>query len=208
VLRKDCHILKCVADISRDSDKLTSVRPKTLSSRAYGTIKSTELVCEGRACYDGYMHTRLRENQLGLRSYGLNNVSMVVLENDGKVDVPHWQIPILQQGTDADRAHLTHYCMVDAELPLRILHTRMAMENGVEQARVTGIDFDQMLGGEGKKTFCKLLRVLKSTNVTIPSQTPMQNDEDTMGGHVFDPKRGYYVKKPVVTLDFASLYPR
>lgn len=202
------NILNEVSDISRERGNLTRVRPKTLSSRAYGTIKSTELVCEGRSCYDGYMHTRLRENTLSLRSYGLNNVSMVVLDNDGKVDVPHWQIKVLQQGTDADRAHLTHYCMVDAELPLQILHKRMAMENGVEQARVSGIDFEQMLGGEGKKTFSKLLQVLKTTNITIPTQGASQNDEETVGGNVVDIKRGYYVKKPIVTKDFVSLYPR
>ena len=201
------QIWKQVSDISRDADKVTLVINKTLTSRAHGTIKSTELVCEGRSGYDGYMHTRLIERTLGLRSYGLNNVAIVVLENDGKVDVPHWQIPILQQGTDADRAHLTHYCMVDAELPLQIMHKRMAMENGAEQARVTGIDFCQMLGGEGKKTFSKLLRVIKDKNVTVPSSAPTENDEETMGGHVFPPKRGYYVKKPVVTCDFASLYP-
>lgn len=205
--RKDYTLYKEVSDISRDRSRLAYVKNATLNSRAFGTIKSTELVCEGRSCYDGYMHTRLREGALRLRSYGLNNTAIVVLDNDGKVDVPHWQIPILQQGTDADRAHLTHYCMVDAELPLQIMHKRMAMENGAEQARVTGIDFCQILGGEGKKTFSKLMRVMRPQNLTFPSSTPSQNDEDTSGGHVFDPKRGYYVKKPVVTCDFASLYP-
>ena len=198
-------IKELMTSIGRVREKLTYIRNKTIKSRAYGTIKTTEMVCEGRTCYDGYMHTRLRE-RLPVRSYTLNNVSNYVLQ-ESKVDVPHWQIPILQKGSNADRHRLTYYCMVDAELPLKILHKRMAMENGAEQARVTGVDFAALLGGEGKKTFCKLLRTLPSFGMTIPSSLPSQNDEETTGGHVFPPDFGYYVLRPVVTADFKSLYP-
>ena len=194
-----------ISDLGRVSNKSSYIRNTTLKSKAYGTIKSTEMVCAGRSCYDGYMHTRLRE-RLGLRSYGLNNVAEVVLKKN-KVDVPHWQIAILQNGTDAERARLTYYCMVDAELPMSILQKRMALENGAEQARVTGIDFAELLGGEGRKTYAKLLRLLPLYGMTVPSTSPIQNDETTQGGLVFVPLDGYYVKCPIATLDFMSLYP-
>ena len=203
---KALKVFKVVCNISRDTLKHAYVKPDTIKSKAYGTIKTNKLVCEGRSSYDGYMHTRLRE-RLGLRSYGLNSVAMTVLDTGGKVDVPHWQIPILQQGTNADRAYLTHYCMVDAEKPLEILNKRMVKENIAEQARVTGVDFCELLGGEGKKTFSKVLRSIKARGITLPSQTPSQNKKKTKGGLVFVPKRGYYVKQPVVTNDFRSLYP-
>ncbi len=82
----------------------------------------------------------------------------------------------------------------------------MAVINGIEQARVTGVPIKWLLAkGQGIKTFSNILRY-KLEWEHVPSRTPRANTEITGGGYVRDPRRGFY-RVPLASLDFASLYP-
>ena len=82
----------------------------------------------------------------------------------------------------------------------------MAMVNGVEQSRVTGVPLKWLLTkGQGPKTFSKILRT-KAGFVVVPSKSPPINNVFTKGGFVRPPIQGF-VKHPVATFDFSSLYP-
>lgn len=189
---------------SRIAAKRARVTERMFQSRAYGAKKSSELVCEGRMDFDGLIFM-LRGQMRKFRSYKLNAISKDVLK-DEKVDVGYSEIPRLHEGTDAERARLAWYCLKDAKLPVELLEKLMAIVNGVEQARVTGVPIKWLLTrGQGIKTFSNILRY-KDDCETVPSRTPKQNAEFTAGGYVRKPIVGYY-RWPLATLDFSSLYP-
>jgi len=198
-------ILDYFMAFSRIKDKLVWLRERIFQSKAYGAKKNTELMCEGRFDFDGLIFM-LRGQMKKYRSYTLNHISSKVL-NDNKLDVAYSQIPILWESQDDDdRTRLAHYCLKDAELPLQILEKLMAVVNGVEQARVTGVSFKWLLSkGQGIKTFSKLLRD-KEKNEYVPTLSPRSSTGETAGGHVEEPRRGWY-PMGVITLDFSSLYP-
>jgi DNA polymerase delta subunit 1 len=82
----------------------------------------------------------------------------------------------------------------------------MAVVNGIEQARVTGVPIKWLLSrGQGVKTFSNILRY-KQPEEHTPSRSPKTNTSVTAGGYVKEPKRGFY-RVPLASLDFASLYP-
>jgi DNA polymerase delta subunit 1 len=189
---------------SRINDKPVWIRQKTFQSKAYGAKTSNEMMCEGRFDYDG-LTFMLRGQMEKYRSYKLNYISKKVL-NDQKLDVDYSQIPTLYEGTDEDRTRLAHYCTIDALLPLRLLDKLMAVINGIEQARVTGVPVKWLLErGQGIKTQSNLIR-FKQPCEFVPSRSLKANTEVTGGGYVKEPKRGFY-RVPLASLDFASLYP-
>ncbi len=189
---------------SRILGKKVYIRQKTFQSKAHGAKVSNEMLCEGRFEYDG-LTFMLRGQMEKYRSYKLNYISHLVV-GDQKVDVDYTQIPTLYEGDDEDRTRLAWYCLKDALLPLQILEKLMAVVNGIEQARVTGVPIKWLLArGQGVKTFSNILRY-KMPEEHTPSRTPKTNTAVTGGGYVKEPKRGYYLV-PLASLDFASLYP-
>ena len=82
----------------------------------------------------------------------------------------------------------------------------MAVINGIEQSRVTGVPIKWLLSrGQGIKTFSNILRY-KEKDEVVPSKSARANVDFTAGGYVRDPITGWY-RHPLITLDFASLYP-
>jgi DNA polymerase delta subunit 1 len=189
---------------SRIWEEEVTLQERVFQSKAYGSKRENELVCQGRMEHDGLVWM-LRGQMDKYRHYTLNYISELIL-GDTKADVPYTEIPRLHMGSDKDRARLFYYCLKDAELPLLILEKRMAFVSGVEQARVTGIPLSWLLSrGQGIKTFSNILRY-KHEEEAIPSKVRVTGDTQTKGGKVEKPIVGFY-KTPICTLDFNSLYP-
>lgn len=129
------------------------------------------------------------------------------------VTVPHGFITVRRAVANSDgviikasRPTIQGNCLKDALLPLQILEKLMAVVNGIEQARVTGVPIKWLLArGQGIKTFSNILRY-KQDEEHVPSRSPKSNTAVTGGGAVEEPVRGFY-KVPLASLDFASLYP-
>lgn len=189
---------------TRVAGKKAWMRSQVFKSKAYGAKKNNELLCEGRFDYDGLLFM-LRGQMTKYRSYKLNAISKEVL-NDQKVEVDYTQIPALHEGTDEDRTRLAFYCLKDSILPVELLNKLMAVINGIEQSRVTGVPIKWLLSrGQGVKTQSNMFRYKEACEV-IPSRSPKSTGVYTAGGYVRDPLRGYY-EHPLATLDFSSLYP-
>lgn len=189
--------------ITRMIAKKARIRERIIQSKAWGAKKEAELICEGRFVYDGLAFME-RGQLTKYREYGLNAISKEVL-GDQKVEVDYTEIGPLHEGSDEDRGRLAYYCLKDAELAMRILDNRMAFINGIGQARATGVPLRWIMSGQGRKTFSNLLR-FKRPDEVVPSRSPKVNNVHTVGGYVRKPIVGYYTT-PIVTQDFASLYP-
>ncbi|KAI6181907.1 DNA polymerase [Aphelenchoides besseyi] len=190
--------------ISRTSNSPCVVRDVQKTSKEKGSRTYKQVRINGRVVLDTYWAIR-REHTL--RSYTLNNVSYHFL-GERKEDVEYKNITNMHQGTANDRRRLASYCLKDAELPLKLLNHLMVIINNVEMARVTGVPLNLLITqGQQVRIVFQLLRKAKSLNYLFPSiKRSGEEDVPCEGGLVFEPRRGYY-PRPIVTLDFASLYP-
>ena len=214
--------------LGRDGKKETIVKDVLLFGR-----ENKRINMEGRVIFD-LLPIIMREHKL--RSYSLNAVSFHFL-NEQKEDVHHSIITDLQNGNDENRKRIAVYCLKDCLLPLKLLEKLMLLINYVEMARVAGIPLSYVVNrGQQIKVFCQILRKVSDRNLIIPDVKKKRNDkqrnkdddeeEEMMmmnggggaaaaetdavieyeGATVIEPERGYH-NTPVITLDFASLYP-
>lgn len=202
---KKLDVLGEFSRMGRVSTIPATCRKTSFSSAGKGAREDFSVSIEGRFVYD--MLKFEKDNLMPKpRSYSLGNVSEKVL-GFAKVEMDYDLIPVYQNGTPDQRAHLCYYCWWDAELCYLLAQKQMAIVNYIEAARVCGVPLKYLLDrGQQILTMSLLLRFGNARNFVVPSSTESQNDEKTQGATVLEPKRGFY-RDPIVTLDFQSLYP-
>lgn len=192
-------------------------RPTTLTkkytfSKQRGGRESWDAWIEGRDWMDLY---NVIMNDHNLRSYSLDNVCAELLGTK-KMHIEYSDIP-KHQKTTPGRAFLAQYCVKDAWLPCQIMIRRCKLVNAIQMAQVTGVPLTSILHrGQQIRTLLLMLQFCKARCRKDPSHPryflpdesankppPIEGFE---GAVVIRPIPGFY-QTPVVTLDFASLYP-
>lgn len=167
-----------------------------------------------------------------LRSYKLDNVAEIFLGTK-KEEMDYKEIPMLQEGSDEDRARLATYCFKDSWLCTELTKTRKVLINAIEMSRAVGIPLiDVIQRGQSHRITRKLLEKLcieKPRSFFIPTlrqeededgdfwpvnefvrDMPMQltggGKKGFQGATVLEPVKGFY-EGPVAVFDFKSLYP-
>jgi len=190
----------------------TTLRKKYTHTNQRGGQESWDAWIEGRDWMDLY---RVVMTDHKLRSYKLDNVCLELLGTQ-KMHIAYDDIP-KHQKTTAGRAFLAQYCVKDAWLPCQIMIKRCKLVNAIQMSQVTGVPLTSILHrGQQIRTLLLMLQFVKARCRKDPSHpryflpdesankpAPMDGFE---GAVVIRPLPGFY-QTPVVTLDFASLYP-
>jgi len=190
----------------------TTLRKKYTHTNQRGGQESWDAWIEGRDWMDLY---RVVMTDHKLRSYKLDNVCLELLGTQ-KMHIAYDDIP-KHQKTTAGRAFLAQYCVKDAWLPCQIMIKRCKLVNAIQMSQVTGVPLTSILHrGQQIRTLLLMLQFVKARcrkdpthpRYFLPDESankpaPMDGFE---GAVVIRPLPGFY-QTPVVTLDFASLYP-
>lgn len=165
-------------------------------------IKKT--VVTGRVVLD--MLLRVSDTEK-MNSYKLDDVAYHFLKDKKVGDVPYSEIPTFQK-TQKGREQLAIYCVKDSWLVIKLIQKLSTIESISEMCRVTGVSMDDILYRGQQIRFVSLIYHQTQDQKPIPL-IPFEmhaSSEKLKGAAVLDAKAGFY-KKPVATLDFASLYP-
>jgi len=204
----DCASARTFSRINRPS----TLKKKYTHSKQRGGQETWEAWIEGRDWMDVY---RVVMSDHKLRSYKLDNVCQELLGTK-KIHISYDDIP-LHQETPSGREFLAQYCVKDAWLPCQIIVKRCKLVNALQMSQVTGVPLSDILHrGQQIRTLLLMLQFVKARcrkDSTHPRwYLPDESGKSTppMGGFegavVIRPLPGFY-QTPVVTLDFASLYP-
>lgn len=158
-----------------------------------------------------------------LRVNSLNAVSEHFL-NDRKEDMKYGDIAVFHNGTAAQRACIASYCVKDTVLPLQLMAKLNTVICVMEIANITGIPMKYVYGrGQQVRVMSQVAReghkrgfvfpttswtssVSHSDGVSNGARNWKRDEDEYQGATVIEPNVGFH-EAPVVTLDFASLYP-
>lgn len=184
----------------------TVVVDKKIKYKLENTFNLTNrILIEGRIVLDMLGYVKSWTNT-AMRSYKLNAVAEKFL-NDKKDDVAYDQILPLYKDTET-RHLVVEYCIKDALLPIRLIERLKSIYTIYAMSRVVGLDMDYITNRKQQvRVMSQLLLELSNTDYIIPDMRDyFQPTENIAGAFVVDPIPGLYTT-PIVTLDFASLYP-
>ncbi len=197
--------------MSRFPLKRSPLRELRLSSSGMGDNVLRFFELPGRATFDWFV--KLKRDLLSEPSYSLNHFARTIC-GDQKEDMDHREIPVLQRGSDADRARLASYCVHDSYLLCLLNRARTMIIEILQFASVFGIIPEWVyFRGQQVRFVSQLLRKVRTQEeVPLLLNTPPEGFCGTNtfskfeGATVNDPDRGYF-KVPVLVCDWQSLYP-
>lgn len=204
----DCSAARTFSRVDRPS----TLKKKYTHTKQRGGQESWEAWIEGRDWMDIY---RVVMSDHKLRSYKLDNVCLELLGTK-KIHIDYDEIPEHQK-TPSGREFLAQYCVKDAWLPCQIIVKRCKLVNALQMAQVTGVPLTSILHrGQQIRTLLLMLQFVKARCRKDPEHPRWFLPDESAnkpppidgfeGAVVIRPLPGFY-QTPVVTLDFASLYP-
>jgi DNA polymerase delta subunit 1 len=142
----------------------------------------------------------------------LNTVAQHFL-GEAKHDLPPKDIfDCFDQGP-AQRGRIAHYCLQDTRLVLRLVERLEVLPRVLLMARVTGIPpHDVLWRGQQIQVYSQLLLKAHQQDYVVEDAPSAPAGEDGEaagrfeGATVLPPQSGFYLD-PIITVDFASLYP-
>jgi len=188
---------------------------KQLASSALGQNVLKMVPMSGRYTFDLFQTIKAEHR---LESYSLNSVSKEFLK-ESKHDMPIKELfQTFRDGQDLTR--VADYCKQDTLLPLKLMKKLFTIENLVEMSKATWVPLSFLSErGQQIKVFSQIAKTARDLGFFIPSWVdqmqllkklnPGKTEEELTkfeGATVLEAQTGAYFR-PIVALDFASLYP-
>lgn len=191
---------------SRITNELSVPMTSSFSSKNTGRRDANTVKISGRLQLD---LLRLIQRDHGLSSYTLNSTSAHFLGEQTQ-DIDPSMVTELFNGTSENRRRLALYGLKHASVLQKLMDQLSALENCTELARVSGVQFNQVLSQSPQMRFkSQLFRKALEQNLVVPELYSIAfGNGNTRPIEVEGalPVRGYY-DVPIVALDFTSLYP-
>ena len=217
-LYKRMILLKCDPDTfcwGRRREVPVVLQRKELASSALGQNVLKLVPMSGRYTFDLFQTIKAEHK---LESYSLNNVSKEFL-GESKHDMPIKELfETFRAGGDLTR--VADYCKQDTALPLKLMKKLCTLENLIEMSKATWVPLSFLSErGQQIKVFSQISKAARELGFLIPSWVdplvilkklnPGKTEEELTrfeGATVLEAQTGAYFR-PIVALDFASLYP-
>jgi len=217
-LYKRMILLKCDPDTfcwGRRREVPVVLQRKELASSALGQNVLKLVPMSGRYTFDLFQTIKAEHK---LESYSLNNVSKEFL-GESKHDMPIKELfETFRAGGDLTR--VADYCKQDTALPLKLMKKLCTLENLIEMSKATWVPLSFLSErGQQIKVFSQISKAARELGFLIPSWVdplvilkklnPDKTEEELTrfeGATVLEAQTGAYFR-PIVALDFASLYP-
>ena len=217
-LYKRMVLLKCDPDTfcwGRRRETPVELVRKELSSSALGQNVLKLVPMTGRYVFDLFQTVKAEHK---LESYSLNAVSKEFI-GESKNDMPIKELfHTFRDGKDLTR--VADYCKQDTALPLKLMKKLFTIENLVEMSKATWVPLSFLSErGQQIKVFSQIAKAAREMGFLIPSWidsmavlkklNPGKTEEELTkfeGATVLEAQTGAYFR-PIVALDFASLYP-
>ena len=163
----------------------------------------TEIGCIGRLVLD--LRTVI-EREERLRTYSLNESSHVIAGRTLE-KLSDSSLLNLWSGSENDLTRLMDYSINEADAALNILRKHASLVTYVELARVTGLNFEEVVSlGQMRRFWSQLFRFCGKQGVIVPGQN-RGGEQMTQSALNYMPDVGYDTENPIIVLDFKSLYP-
>eukprot|EP00435_Cladocopium_sp_Y103_P063603 s567_g25.t1 len=191
--------------LGRVNEIPSRVKNATFETRQQGKHETKNINVDGRLLFDVLTVTE-REHKLS--SYTLSALVLHFL-GESRLELGGSD---LERLSAEDPPVLAQMAQRDAGLAMRLFHNQHCLFRYVEMARVTGVPMEYLLNkGQSVKVVSMILRKARAFGYVLPPQSrnssSLEEGGNTYeGAAVLEPVTGFY-DEPVVTLDFASLYP-
>lgn len=174
-----------------------------LQSASMGANILCKVNMTGRISFDLFLYIK---NQFKLSSYKLNSVAKEFLSEE-KVDLPYQELfDLFDAGTAAGLHRIAVYCSGDCDLPLQLVEKLNIVPPIVEQSRICKVPMQALFTRGQQVKVWNCLSYMAEQEGYVMNKIAMNRPREYTGATVLDPQPGYH-ERPVVTLDFASLYP-
>jgi len=172
---------------------------KNMVSGAMGEVSYWLLVTPGRNSTFDCQTLRQRNVAEKHASYTLDYVGNAILKC-GKIDMPYFKITPMLNGTETEAWEVVRYCLVDAELPMRIIIVKKDVESYAEMARLVYFPFKSLIenGQQGRYQSLLLQNVHRESLYLLPYMQPppkekgRKKEKDYEGAVVLEPRVDYY----------------
>jgi DNA polymerase elongation subunit (family B) len=180
----------------------------TFGSSAHGLAEYKRFSIPGRINFDLliFIFREYKDNN----SYKLDDIAFKYLKQNKHPVTVTEIFDFFASGDPKKIKIIADYCIMDAKLPQRLVDRLHILQANLSMSNVTSVPFKMLIErGQQIKIFSQILKTTRKLNFVVPSffgEIKAEDSDKLEGATVLPPKQGAY-NKPVVVMDYKSLYP-